>query len=158
MASELQDEKLAKQRLRLWLQMLKATRIVEAKLRNKLRENYGMTLPRFDVLAILNANPEGMKMSDLSQHLVVSNGNVTGVVIRLVNDGLVQRTNIESDRRAFLVKITPQGRELVDQIAAEHLNWINGFFGDINDADVARGISIMLDLRRTKEPPTETGH
>ncbi|MGH1578833.1 MarR family winged helix-turn-helix transcriptional regulator [Planktotalea sp.] len=147
MTPTIQDENLAQQRLRLWLQMLKATRNVEARLRNELRENYDTTLPRFDVLATLLANPGGIKMSALSEQLVVSNGNVTTIINRLVKDGLVKRTNLESDRRAFVVEITPKGQEFVLEVAGEHLGWINDIFAGVTDADTARGISIMLDIR-----------
>jgi DNA-binding MarR family transcriptional regulator len=142
-----EDKTLARQRLRLWLQMLKAVRYVEGSLREKLREGYDTTLPRFDVLAALHAEPAGMKMSELSQHLVVSNGNVTGVVDRLVTEGLVARENLESDRRAFLVKITEKGRDLMDTMTAEHLGWIDEKFSEVSESDAARGISIMLDIR-----------
>lgn len=141
------DEGLARQRLRLWLQMLKAVRHVEANLREKLREGYDTTLPRFDVLAALHATPEGMKMSELSQHLVVSNGNVTGVVDRLVGEGLAERQTMESDRRAFLVRITDKGRALMDEMTAEHRGWIDEMFENVSESDAARGISIMLDIR-----------
>ena len=141
------SENLARQRLRLWLQMLKATRHVEGTLRERLRSGYDTTLPRFDVLATLHVTPEGMKMSELSQHLVVSNGNVTGVVDRLVSEGLAERTNLKSDRRAFLVRITDKGRALMDEMAAEHLVWINELFEDVSEPDAARAISIMLDIR-----------
>ncbi|MAQ85686.1 MAG: MarR family transcriptional regulator [Maritimibacter sp.] len=145
--TEVTDENLARQRLRLWLQMLKATRLVEGTLREKLRSGYDTTLPRFDVLAALHAAPEGMKMSELSQHLVVSNGNVTGVVDRLVTEGLAERRNLETDRRAFVVSITDKGRALMDEMAAEHLQWINAIFENVSEPDAARGISIMLDIR-----------
>ena len=138
---------LARQRLRLWLQMLKAVRHVEGSLRERLRSGYATTLPRFDVLAALHSEPEGMKMSELSQHLVVSNGNVTGVVDRLVNEELVERLTLESDRRAFLVRITDKGRALMDEMTAEHLSWIDEMFTDVSESDAARGISIMLDIR-----------
>jgi len=142
-----EDEMLARQRLRLWLQMLKAVRYVEGSLRERLRSGYATTLPRFDVLAALHSEPEGMKMSELSQHLVVSNGNVTGVVDRLVNEELVERLTLESDRRAFLVRITDKGRALMDEMTAEHLSWIDEMFTDVSESDAARGISIMLDIR-----------
>ncbi|EKE70367.1 MULTISPECIES: MarR family transcriptional regulator [Roseobacteraceae] len=142
-----EDEMLARQRLRLWLQMLKAVRHVEGSLRERLRSGYATTLPRFDVLAALHSEPEGMKMSELSQHLVVSNGNVTGVVDRLVNEELVERLTLESDRRAFLVRITDKGRALMDEMTAEHLSWIDEMFTDVSESDAARGISIMLDIR-----------
>jgi len=155
MARQIQDEYLAQQRLRLWLQMLKATRSVEGELRNQLRKSHDTTLPRFDVLATLLANPEGMKMSDLSQRLMVSNGNVTSIVNRLVKNGLVDRTNLESDRRAFLAKITPKGHDFVTEVVQEHLGWINDIFEDVTKADAARGISIMLDIRHKKQTPPE---
>jgi DNA-binding MarR family transcriptional regulator len=146
---ETRDENLARQRLRLWLQMLKAVRHVEGRLRERLRAGYDTTLPRFDVLAALHAAPQGMKMSELSQHLVVSNGNVTGVVDRLVAEGLAERQTLESDRRAFLVQITDRGRGLMDQMAADHLRWIDEMFTEISEPDAARGISIMLDIRNS---------
>ena len=142
------DEHLARQRLRLWLQMLKATRHVESALRERLRAGYDTTLPRFDVLATLHATPEGMKMSELSAHLVVSNGNVTGVVDRLVADGLAERTNLPTDRRAFLVRITDKGRALMDEMTSEHLMWVNDLLENVTEADAARAISIMLDIRQ----------
>ncbi|WP_425053858.1 MarR family winged helix-turn-helix transcriptional regulator [Psychromarinibacter sp. S121] len=146
-ATDIADENLARQRLRLWLQMLKATRYVEGTLREKLRAGYDTTLPRFDVLAALHAAPEGMKMSELSQHLVVSNGNVTGVVDRLVTEGLAERRNLETDRRAFVVNISDKGRALMDEMTAEHLQWIDSIFENVSEPDAARGISIMLDIR-----------
>ncbi|WP_376878031.1 MarR family winged helix-turn-helix transcriptional regulator [Albirhodobacter sp. R86504] len=143
----IEDKHLARQRLRLWLQMLKAVRYVEGSLREKLRSGYDTTLPRFDVLAALHAEPKGMKMSELSQHLVVSNGNVTGVVDRLVSEGLVARENLETDRRAFLVQITDKGRDLMTTMTDEHLAWIDEMFAEVSEQDAARGISIMLDIR-----------
>ncbi|MEO2037779.1 MAG: MarR family transcriptional regulator, partial [Martelella sp.] len=146
-AHEVKDPALATQRVRLWLQMLKAVRHVEGNLRERLRENYGMTLPRFDVMAALHAAPQGMRMSELSKQLVVSNGNVTGVIEKLVADGLVERENQETDRRAFLVRITAKGKTLMDEATAVHRGWIDEIFAEIAEPDIARAISIMLDIR-----------
>lgn len=144
---EIADHGIATQRLRLWLQMLKAVRHVESDLRERLRAGYDMTLPRFDVLAALQAAPDGLKMTDLSQQLMVSNGNVTGIVERLVSDGLVERETMESDRRAFLIRMTEKGRAMMAEMTLEHLGWIDELFTDVAETDVARGISIMLDIR-----------
>lgn len=141
------DTASARQRLRLWLQMLKAVRYVENDLRERLRQGYDMTLPRFDVLAALLAAPEGLRMTELSQQLMVSNGNVTGIVDRLVADGLAERETMESDRRAFRVRISERGAQLMREMTARHLEWINELFAGVTDADAARGISIMLDIR-----------
>lgn len=143
----LADPALARQRLRLWLQMLKAVRFVENDLRERLRTEYDTTLPRFDVLAALHAAPEGLKMGDLSSQLMVSNGNVTGIVDRLTKEGLAERNPVETDRRAFLIKITEKGAALMDEMADAHLGWIDALFENVSEADAARAISIMLDLR-----------
>jgi hypothetical protein len=60
------DGPASKARLRLWLRLLKGQRKIENRLREKLRDDYGSTLPRFDVLAALSREPEGLKMSQLS--------------------------------------------------------------------------------------------
>lgn len=144
----IENDELARQRLRLWLQLLKAVRDVEGGLRERLRVEYKTTLPRFDVLATLHANPDGMRMSQLSRHLVVSNGNVTSIVERLLKEGLVERQILASDRRASLVRINESGKILMDEMAAEHLGWINEAFSTVSETDVARSISVMLDVRQ----------
>ena len=81
-----------KERLRLWIRLLRTSRIIEGELREKLKSEFGSTLPRFDVMSALNRQPDGMLMSDLSRYLLVSNGNVTGIVDRLVADGFAPRS------------------------------------------------------------------
>ena len=81
----------SKEKLRLWIRLLRTSRIIEGELRDRLSQEFDTTLPRFDVMAALYRTPDGMLMSDLSRFLLVSNGNVTGIVDRLVSEGLVQR-------------------------------------------------------------------
>ena len=146
-AEHVEDRELSRQRLRFWIQMLKSVRAIETELRDKLRTSFDTTLPRFDVLAALHAAPEGLKMTDLSQQLMVSNGNVTGIVDRLVSDGLAQRQNEETDRRAFRVTLTDLGRVKMVDMLEQHRGWINELFSDLPENDLARGIAIMMDLR-----------
>ena len=80
---------LSKQRLRVWLRLLDRNRDIQNQLRSALREEFDMTLPRFDVMATLNWQPEGLRMSALSARLKVSNGNVTGIIESLIREGLV---------------------------------------------------------------------
>ena len=97
-------EKDTKTRLRLWLRLLKLSSGIEAELRRRLKADHGTTLPRFDVLAALFRYPEGLKMSELSSHLKVSNGNVTGILDRLTEEGLALRAAMPGDRRAHLAR------------------------------------------------------
>ena len=73
----------AKQRLRVWLRLLKLSRGMENTLRERMRAEFGTTLTRFHVMAALDRHLQGLKMSELSSVLKVSNGNVTGIVDRL---------------------------------------------------------------------------
>ncbi|MCC5902636.1 MAG: MarR family transcriptional regulator [Halomonas sp.] len=126
---------LSKERLRLWLRMLRVTRQVESELRERLRTEHDSTLPRFDVMAALYAAEEGLKMNELSKRLRVSNGNVTGIIDRLVEDGTVERIAIEGDRRATRVCLTVAGRKTFRGMAVEHERWINALFEGVNEED-----------------------
>lgn len=134
----------SKDRLRLWLRVLKATRAVESEIRENLRRDFATTLPRFDVMAALVQHEEGLKMSQLSGVLKVSNGNVTGIVERLVEDGHVQRAPVPGDRRASLVRMTEQGRKEFARQAAAHEGWIDQMFADV-PPDAAQAMAEALD-------------
>lgn len=127
----------SRQRLRLWLRLLRATRHIEGELRDRLRTDYDTTLPRFDVLAALDRYRDGLRMSDLSRVLMVSNGNVTGIVDRLVEDGLVERVPIAGDRRAMLVRLTAHGLDAFARMAREHEGWIDGMLAGLGEGEVA---------------------
>jgi len=119
-----------KQRLRLWLRLLRATRAIEADLRERLRVQFQMTLPQFDVMAALARAESGMTMTELSRKLMVSNGNVTGIIDRLVNDRLVLRQAPAEDRRSFVVRLTPKGAAQFATVATEHEEWVDRLLSD----------------------------
>ncbi|MDE4191085.1 MarR family winged helix-turn-helix transcriptional regulator [Phaeobacter gallaeciensis] len=136
--------KTSKDRLRLWLRVLKATRAVESEIRENLRRDFSTTLPRFDVMAALVQHEDGLKMSQLSGVLKVSNGNVTGIIERLVEDGHVQREPVPGDRRASLVRMTEQGRAEFARQAEAHEAWIDKMFADV-PPEAAQTMAEALD-------------
>ncbi len=138
----------SKERLRLWLRILKASRSIEATLRENLREEFTSTLPRFDVMAALSRYEEGLKMSQLSGVLRVSNGNVTGIVDRLAEDGFLVRVPVPGDRRASLVRMTQRGLEEFARQAAAHETWINEMLADFSSLE-ARDIGQRLEQLET---------
>jgi len=105
-------------------------------MRERLRLEFNMTLPRFDVMAALYRKPKGMMMSELSRYLVVSNGNITGIIDRLVGDGLVMRAQRQGDRRASIVRLTSNGLEAFKVMARTHEVWVNKLFSGISTAQV----------------------
>lgn len=147
---------LAHERLRLWLRLLRSSRGIEAELRERLRVTYDMTLPQFDVLAALARREAGITMTELSRYLMVSNGNVTGIVDRLVGDGLVERAAIPGDRRSTLVRLTRKGKNDFAAMASRHAAWVDELLGGFDEAEVA-GLIEQLDglvgaLRARVEP------
>jgi len=114
--------------LRVWLQLLTCTALIERHVRERLRERFDITLPRFDMMAQLDREPKGLKMSELSRRLMVTGGNVTGLTDQLVAEGLVVRRGIPGDRRAYNVRLTPKGKRQFETMAAEHEAWIVALF------------------------------
>ena len=141
---------LSKQRLRLWLRLLRATRFVESELRERLRRDFDATLPRFDVLAALYRCQDGMTMTELSRFLMVSNGNVTGIVDRLVQEGLVVRIPDKNDRRATFVRLTPKGVAAFTEMAGAHEGWVDGLLAEIDAEETAELISLLSRFNEKK--------
>lgn len=123
--------------LRLWLRMLTCTQLVEKRLRGALREQFDTTLPRFDLMAQLERVPEGLRMNELSRRLMVTGGNVTGITDQLVAEGLVERIEVEGDRRAFCVRLTDAGRQSFHAMARAHEAWIVEAFAALDPDDIA---------------------
>ena len=113
-----------KDELRLWLRMLTCTTLVEGEVRARLRRDFGTTLPRFDLMAALDRAGGGMTLGEISQRMMVSNGNVTGLAARLEAEGLVERRVRPGDRRAQLLRLTPRGRREFARQSAAHEAWI----------------------------------
>ncbi|MDA5556278.1 MarR family winged helix-turn-helix transcriptional regulator [Shimia sp. MMG029] len=127
---------LSKARLRLWLKLLKASGMIEDEVRRRLRREFDSTLPRFDVMSVLARFPDGKKMSEISDLLRVSNGNVTGIVDKLSEEGLAQRVAVPGDRRASKVKLTEKGIAAFAEHADTHEGWIDEMLGGLNAEDV----------------------
>ena len=124
--------------LRLWLRLLTCTQLVEKQVRTLLRERFDTTLPRFDLMAQLERSSEGLKMNELSRRMMVTGGNVTGITDQLVAEGLVERINVEGDRRAWRVRLTPRGRKLFNEMAQQHEDWIVEAFSGLSAKEIAQ--------------------
>jgi DNA-binding MarR family transcriptional regulator len=110
--------------LKLWLRLLACTTQVETEIRRRLRERFGISLARFDYLSQLHRFRDGLKMRELSRYLMVTGGNVTALTDELEADGLVTRESNPDDRRAWIVRLTDQGRHGFEAMAREHEQWV----------------------------------
>ncbi len=134
--------------LRLWLRMLACTNLIEAHIRSQLRTRFQTTLPRFDLMSQLERNPDGLKMGELSRRMMVTGGNVTGITDQLVAEGLVVREDNPQDRRAYIVKLTKEGRRVFRQWADEHEDWIVRLFEGLGEKDRGQLYALLAQLKQ----------
>jgi len=145
LASRLTDDH--HQSLKLWLRMLSCTVKIENEIRSRLRAQFGVTLPRFDLMAQLERHPEGLRMGELSKRMMVTGGNVTGITDQLEKESLVVRVPDPRDGRAYTVKLTPAGRRAFGRMAAVHEEWITELLQDMTTADKGQLIDLLSQMK-----------
>ena len=136
------------QSLKLWLRMLSCTVKIENEIRSRLRAQFGITLPRFDLMAQLERYPDGLRMGELSRRMMVTGGNITGITDQLAQENLVQRVPDPKDGRAYSVKLTPAGRKAFAAMAAVHEEWIAELLHDVSSKDKAQLIELLSHMKR----------
>ena len=136
-----------KNELRLWLRLFTCKELIEAEVRRRLREEFAVTFPRFDLMAQLDRARKGMTLGELSQRMMVSNGNVTGLVDRLVEQGLIDRRPSPDDRRAQIVSLTADGRRLFRAMARANEEWIGDMFADLSNGDTEALLRLLAKAK-----------
>ena len=137
--------------LRLWLRLLTCTQLVEKQVRTQLREQFDTTLPRFDLMAQLERNPEGLKMNELSRRMMVTGGNVTGITDQLVAEGVVERMEVDGDRRAYRVRLTTRGRKVFGEMARQHEAWIVAAFEALSPREVESFYKLLGKVKQSQQ-------
>lgn len=127
----------SKMALRIWLRILTSSQLIEKQVRGRFRTDFDTTLPRFDVMAALARVPEGQTMGDVSRWLLVSSGNITGIIYRLEEDGLVKRTRSADDRRSHLVRLSRKGRKEFECMSLTHEKWIRDMLSGMTRKEMA---------------------
>ena len=135
--------------LRLWLRMLACTNLIENHVRARLRSEFDITLPRFDLMSQLERNPDGLKMGELSKRMMVTGGNVTGITDQLVREGLVVREDSPKDRRAYIVKLTAEGRKSFRRMAEAHEEWMVAIFAGMDEKHRDQLYGLLAELKNS---------
>ncbi len=133
--------------LRLWLRLLSCTNQIESRVRQSLLSSFDTTLPRFDLMAQLERAPQGLKMSELSQRMMVTGGNVTGITDGLEKEGLVVREVDSADRRVNRVRLTAEGERQFRRMAAEHERWVVDLFGAFSPRQKKQLMDLLGELK-----------
>ena len=137
--------------LRLWLRIVACTQMVEQEIRFMLREQFSMTLPRFELLAALDRVPDGLTMGELSRWLMVTKGNITGIAERLSEDGFIKRQPTPTDRRSFVVTLTPRGRKLFKEMETEYERLLDEVFREISIEDFDSFTGVLAKVKEVIE-------
>jgi DNA-binding MarR family transcriptional regulator len=136
-----------KTELRLWLRLLTCTSLIEGEVRRRLREHFAVTLPRFDLLAQLDRAPGGMTLGELSRRMMVTNGNITGLVDRLAAQKLIRRRASPSDRRVQLVSLTAEGRKSFRAMARANADWMAEMFAELPGHDIDALMALLAKAK-----------
>jgi DNA-binding MarR family transcriptional regulator len=111
--------------LRVWLRLLTCSNLIETRVR------------------------AGLSMGGLSERLMVSNGNVTGLVDRLVTEGLVARLPSPEDRRQSRVKLTAAGKRAFDEMTPQHERWVDDLLAGMSRGDMAQLLELLAKLKQS---------
>ncbi len=134
--------------LRIWLRLLTCTQLIERRVRSGLREEFGTTLPRFDLMAQLERHPGGLKMNELSRLLMVTGGNITAIVDQLEKEGQVERLDDSADRRAFRIRLTRSGEKSFLEMARAHEQWVVELLSGLSRKEHDELLKLLAKLKQ----------
>ena len=137
----------SKESLRTWLRLLSCEMVIEQTIRSRFRQNFNVTLPQFDVLSELERASDKLTMSQLSKELMVSNGNITGVVDRLEKNSMVRRIRPDHDRRIQYIELTDAGTTEFRRMARHHEKWVEDLFSGVSVDDMESLQGLLLKAR-----------
>jgi len=134
--------------VRVWLRLLACTNLVEGRVASRLRDDFETTLPRFDFLSQLERNPAGLRMTEVSKRMMVTNGNITRIAEQLLAEGLITRAVAPNDRRASIVKLSAAGRRAFGEMARRHEEWIVEMFAGLGETERTQLYMLLAKLKR----------
>ena len=131
--------------LRVWFRFIRLHRRVSGAVAGELKR-IGLSIPQFDLLSTLTER-EGLTQQELAERLYVTKGNVSGLVDRLVEAGLVERRAIAGDRRSHALHLTDKGRDLAGRGIAAQRDYVRRTLGRLPPQDLADLERIVLAWR-----------
>ncbi|MGO4573013.1 MarR family winged helix-turn-helix transcriptional regulator [Microvirga sp. 2TAF3] len=141
--------------LRVWFRFIRLHRRATNTIASELKA-LGLSIPQFDLLSTLTER-EGLSQQELAERLYVTKGNVSGLLDRMVEAGLVERRAIPGDRRSNALHLTKKGRDLAERGIAAQKSYVEGTLGSLPPEDLADLERIVLAWReRARAAEDET--
>jgi DNA-binding MarR family transcriptional regulator len=124
-----------------WLQLVRVHEKLQHHASSHL-EGYTLTPAQYDVLAQLSDAP-GMTQQALAERLMVTKGNVCGLIDRMSERGFVQRRPDPEDRRANLLFVTDLGRDIAEKAIPAYAQFVREHLAVLDD-DEQRALEALL--------------
>lgn len=141
--------------VRVWLQLVKTVLPMEREVNRLFQQEFGQSLPRYDVLSQLErALPGGLSVGALAERLIASAGNITRLVSRMADEGLVARQAADGDRRQQIVVVTDKGCDIYRAMTERHTAWTVDRLGVLSERDKA---DIRRLLAKLRGKPAQSG-
>lgn len=131
---------------RIWLQVLALENTIFSRLNGTLLDQFDLSVAKFEFLAQVDRYPEGVSLGQISSNLKVSSGNVSGLVRRLLADDLITKTMSPDDRRSFIVRFSPKGRDVFARANRVHAATLAACFADVSDDDLEQSLARLRAL------------
>ncbi|MBN1825604.1 MAG: MarR family transcriptional regulator [Candidatus Eisenbacteria bacterium] len=129
-----------------WVRLTQSYHLAQKQCRDSLRGS-GLTQPQFEVLAQI-AGEEGIPLTRIGENLLVTGGNITGIVDRLEKGGLVKRKRDKEDRRIIRAFFTAKGKKLYQQATPSYDRFLKMSFGDLTPGDHVKLQKVLDQLRK----------
>lgn len=134
--------------LKLWIELLRYSSKLEQIIDDKLRQNYGQNISRFDVLSqLVRECKTGLTVGELAGRLIASKGNITGLLDRMRKDDLIKKEAKSDDKRSYMVHITDKGLTLFNEMAENNALWVEQALKSI-DVDNMKDFAQFLNKAR----------
>jgi DNA-binding MarR family transcriptional regulator len=131
--------------VRVWFRLIRLEARMQAAVGERLRE-IGVSIPQCDVLTTLTEQ-EGVSQQELATRLYVTKGNISGLIDRLAEAGLVERRSIACDRRQYAIHLTRAGRSMAETAIAVQHRWIASTLGRMSEPDLEALEAKLVALR-----------
>jgi DNA-binding MarR family transcriptional regulator len=146
--NQLDSESESKNSLRLWLHLIQCTKLLEQEMSDRFRENHDSSFSRFDVLAhLFQAGKSGVSTSILAANLLASKGNITRLLDRMEQDGLVERKMSSEDRRVSIIFLSSEGQVLFEQMTTDHESWAHELFATTSNEEKNELLRLLKQIR-----------
>jgi MarR family transcriptional regulator, organic hydroperoxide resistance regulator len=131
--------------IRLWFRMVRMMARMQAAISERLRQ-IGISIPQCDVLTTLTEQ-EGVSQQQLAERLYVTKGNISGLLDRLEEAGLVERRAAASDRRQYSIHLTDSGRAMAERAIGVQHKWIASTLGRMTEGQLEALEAQVIALR-----------